>query len=230
MLVEAVQAAPHAPSSLKLDENDLVQALFENLGSDLRHAMFNRERCVAQGGYSFKDCRAAFSKDMAAKVILKERESKPLIDELKKIDGYQQLSHKSRVELQPVKNADVVSVDGAPVALRKNGELIPTLVNNEAITTLPKVVVDMGAVPHVVGGADIMAPGIRKVQGVFSAGQLVVVVDEKYGKSLAVGRALQDSSSFSKISKGKVIQNLHYVGDPAWELIKTFAKSLQLGT
>ena len=185
---------------------------------------------MAQGGYSFKDCRDLISKDMASKVILKERESKPLIDELKKIDGYQQLSHKSRVELQPIKNAEVVFVDGDPVALRKNGQLIPTLVNNQALTTLPKVVVDMGAVPHVVGGADIMAPGIRKVQGDFSVGQLLVIVDEKHGKSLALGRALQDSSSLSKISKGKVIQNLHYVGDPAWELIKTFAKSSQIGS
>jgi PUA-domain protein len=167
---------------------------------------------------------------MAAKVILKERESKPLIDELKKIDGYQQLSHKSRVELQPIKNAELVFVDGHPVALRRSGELIPTLVNNEAIVTLPKVVVDMGAVPHVVGGADIMAPGIRKVQGVFSVGQLLVIVDEKHGKGLALGRALQDSSSISKISKGKVIQNLHYVGDSAWELIKTFSKSPQAGS
>ncbi len=167
---------------------------------------------------------------MAAKVILKERESKPLIDELKKIDGYQQLSHKSRVELQPTKNAEIVFVDGHPVALRKSGQLIPTLVNTEAITSLPKVVVDMGAVPHVVGGADIMAPGIRKVQGVFSAGQLLVIVDEKHGKGLALGRALQDSASLSKISKGKVIQNLHYVGDSAWELIKPFSKPSQLGT
>ncbi len=167
---------------------------------------------------------------MAAKIILKERESKPLIDELKKIDGYQQLSHKSRVELQPTKNAEVVFVDGQPVALRKRGQLIPTLVNTEAISTLPKVVVDMGAVPHVVGGADIMAPGIRKVQGTFSAGQLLIIMDEKHGKGIALGRALQDSASISKVSKGKVIQNLHYVGDSAWELIKPFSKPPQLGS
>jgi predicted RNA-binding protein (TIGR00451 family) len=124
----------------------------------------------------------------------------------------------------------VIFVDGDPIALRKNGQLIPTLVNNEAIMTLPKVVVDMGAVPHVVGGADIMAPGIRKVQGDFSVGQLLVIVDEKHGKSLALGRALQDSSSLSKISKGKVIQNLHYVGDTAWDLVKQFSKPPQLGS
>src|SRR6266849_6643172 len=146
---------------------------------------------------------------MAAKVILKERESKPLIDELKKIDGYQQLSHKSRVELQPIKNAEVVFVDGDPVALRKNGQLIPTLVNTEAIMTLPKVVVDMGAVPHVVGGADIMAPGIRKVQGVFGENQLVVIADEKHGKFLAVGSSILASGTLATTKKGKVVVNLH---------------------
>jgi len=52
---------------------------------------------------------------MIAKVILKERESKPLIDELKKMGGYQQLSHKSRVELQPIKNAEIIFVRDTPL-------------------------------------------------------------------------------------------------------------------
>ncbi len=185
---------------------------------------------MAHGGCSFKDCRGQVGEDMAARIILKERESKPLIDELKKLDGYQGLSHKSRVEIQSAKGVEVIFVDGHPVALRKGEHLIPTLINNEVIATLPKVIVDMGAVPHIVGGADIMAPGIRKVQGSFPVGQLLVVVDEKHGKSLALGRALHDAASISKIGKGKVIQNLHYVGDAAWEIIKVFSKTSRVGT
>jgi PUA domain protein len=85
---------------------------------------------------------------------------------------------------------------------------------------MPRIVVDMGAVPHVVGGADIMAPGIRKVSGEFAERQFLVVVDEKHGKYLAVGRALVGSGPMAATKKGKVVENLHYVGDLIWEVIK----------
>jgi PUA domain protein len=78
----------------------------------------------------------------------------------------------------------------------------------------------MGAVPHVVGGADIMAPGIRKVNGEFAEKQLLVVVDEKHGKYLAVGRALTGSGPLAAAKKGKVVENIHYVGDLIWDVIK----------
>lgn len=86
---------------------------------------------------------------------------------------------------------------------------------------MPRIIVDMGAVPHVVGGADIMAPGIRRVQGDFKENQLVVIVDEKHGKFLAVGSSLLASRTLASTKKGKVILNLHYVGDPVWEAIKS---------
>jgi malignant T-cell-amplified sequence len=85
---------------------------------------------------------------------------------------------------------------------------------------MPRIVVDMGAVPHVAGGADIMAPGIRKVNGEFAERQFLVVVDEKHGKYLAVGRALVGSTPMSATKKGKVVENVHYVGDLIWEVIK----------
>ena len=65
-----------------------------------------------------------------------------------------------------------------------------------------------------------MAPGIRKVNGEFAEGQLIVVVDEKHGKSLAVGRALMASGAIAATKKGKVVENIHYVGDLIWEVIK----------
>ncbi len=147
-----------------------------------------------------------------------------MLEALRNISGGP-LSHKSRVELELVKDAEVVFVDGEPVAMRKKGELFPVLVDTAAMERLPWVVVDMGAVPHVVGGADVMAPGIRRVQGKFSSGQLLVVVDEKHGKYLALGRSLVDSTTLSGLKKGKAIQNLHYVGDPVWEVVKGFLRA-----
>ncbi len=160
---------------------------------------------------------------LPTRTILKDRDSKPLIESLKKLGGHQDISHKSRVELEAVKDAEIVFVDGEPLAFLKKGELIPVLVNQAALDALPRIVVDMGAIPHVAGGADVMAPGVRTIKGVFSAGQLVVVVDEKHGKHLAVGKGLSDSIALGIAKKGKVVENLHYVGDPIWEIVKVFS-------
>ncbi len=134
------------------------------------------------------------------------------------------LSSKSRVELEEVKDDQVVFVDGQPLALRRKERLIPILVNTTTLSQMPKVIVDMGAVPHVVGGADVMTPGVRRVEGEFAVDGLVVVIDEKYGKHLAVGRALLESKALATAKKGKAVENLHYVGDPIWEAVKGFSR------
>lgn len=161
--------------------------------------------------------------DLTGRIILKDRDAKPLIEELNKIVGLGHLTHKSRVETEAVKNSEVIFVDGRPIAFKREGVLIPVLTNSAALEKMPRITVDMGAVPHVVGGADIMAPGIRRVEGVFADNALAVIVDEKHGKFLAIGKSLFDSEKLSATKKGKAIINLHYVGDQIWEIIKTLA-------
>lgn len=161
--------------------------------------------------------------NLTGRTILKDRDAKPLIEELNKIPGLGQLSHKTRVETEAVKNSEIAFVDGQPIAFKRDGAFIPVLTNLPAIEKMPRITVDMGAVPHVVGGADIMAPGIRRVDGVFGENSLAVVVDEKHGKFLAVGRSILNSEKLSATKKGKVIINLHYVGDPIWEIIKSLS-------
>ena len=158
---------------------------------------------------------------MPNRTILKDRDTKPLIDELNKIPGLEHLSRKSRVETETVKSSEVIFVDGQPIAFKTEGHFVPVLTNIPALEKMPRITVDMGAVPHVVGGADIMAPGIRKVEGTFGEGELVVVVDEKHGKFLSVGRSLLASEALATTKKGKVITNVHYVGDPVWETMKS---------
>src|SRR5437879_8781322 len=91
--------------------------------------------------------------------------------------------------------------------------MIPSLVNNESLNTLPRIVVDMGAVPHICGGADVMAPGIRKVEGEFGEGGLVSVVDERHGKFLAVGQSLADSKTLRATKKGRWGRIWHIAGN-----------------
>ncbi len=124
-----------------------------------------------------------------------------------------------------VKISEVIFVDGVPVAFKREGQFVPVLTNTVALEKMPRVTVDMGAVPHVVDGADIMAPGIRKVEGTFGEKELVIIVDEKHGKFLSVGRSLLGSEALAATKKGKVIVNIHYVGDVVWETIKSQASS-----
>ena len=157
---------------------------------------------------------------MTVRTILKDRDSKPLIEELRHLPNQQNLTHKSRVEIETVKDSEIIFVDGVAIAFRRNGELAPVLTNTSALDGMPRIVVDMGAVPHVAGGADIMAPGIRRINGEFGDRQLLVVVDEKHGKYLAVGRALIGSGPMAATKKGKAVENVHYVGDLIWEVVK----------
>jgi len=221
VLVEAVESSSYSSSAFKLDKYDFVQALFEDLRGNFRHSLFNRRVAVVGRRYSFKDCLFPDRENvLTVRTILKDRDSKPLIEELRALPNQQHLTHKARVEIETVKDSDIVFVDGVAVAFRRKGELAPVLTNTSALDALPRIVVDMGAVPHVVGGADIMAPGIRRVTGEFGEKQLLTVVDEKHGKYLAVGKALTGSGPLAAAKKGKVVENIHYVGDLIWEVIK----------
>jgi PUA-domain protein len=85
---------------------------------------------------------------------------------------------------------------------------------------LPKVIVDMGAVPHIANGADVMAPGIYDLDKKLVEGKLVVIIDQKNLVPLAVGRMLLSVETILEINKGRAIDTLHYVGDPLWKLAK----------
>jgi len=112
----------------------------------------------------------------------------------------------------------VYLLDGVVRLARKDDTLFPTL-TNPVLEGLPSVVVDMGAVPFVCNGADVMAPGIVEVRGNFEESELVVVRDLRHGKALAVGKALVASEEMRGMKKGKAVRNLHYVGDRIWKTI-----------
>lgn len=80
---------------------------------------------------------------------------------------------------------------------------------------MKKVVVDMGAVKFVASGADIMRPGIKEFDEV-SKNDFVMIVDEKNKKPLAIGQMMNSSDELKVILTGKVIKNLHFVGDKIW--------------
>ncbi|HJJ88927.1 MAG TPA: RNA-binding protein [Methanocorpusculum sp.] len=81
-----------------------------------------------------------------------------------------------------------------------------------------RIVVDMGAVPYLINGADVMRPGIVSVTDDVVAGRPALVVDESHNKPLAVVLSLYDADDIIALEKGKVAKNLHYIGDDLWNL------------
>jgi len=157
---------------------------------------------------------------------LKEKESKELLERASqrfKVSLKQVLGEKAGIEVVETEFGEVCLIDGKPVLVVTEAAVYPALVSKELFEMLPKIVVDMGAVPFVCKGANIMAPGIRRFEGSFAKGDIVFVVDEKHGKPLALGEATYDVEEAKNVKRGMVIKNIHYVGDSIWKLIKDLA-------
>ncbi len=107
--------------------------------------------------------------------------------------------------------------DGFVLLVDIEGILIPTLKLLLENNFLPKVTCDMGAVKFLCKGADLMKPGILNVEE-FGKGSIVSVVDENNGKPIAICRALYSSEEIQDMKEGKVLENLHFVGDDLWNL------------
>jgi len=158
--------------------------------------------------------------------FLKESEAKKIINDFCKIINAKPeelFRSKPKVELLETDQAEFFIFDKIPFSVKTQEAFFPTLLFREALRFLPKVIIDMGAVPHVCNGADIMAPGVVRIDGRFNEGDLILIVDEKHEKPLAIGLSLFDSEVMKITRRGKIVKNLHYVGDKIWNFIKGFA-------
>ncbi|HET6581244.1 MAG TPA: RNA-binding protein, partial [Methanoregula sp.] len=72
-----------------------------------------------------------------------------------------------------------------------------------------RIVVDAGAIPYVVNGADVMRPGIVSVTDDVKSSSPVQIVDERHGKPLAIGVALLDAPDIRASTSGKMCKNFH---------------------
>ena len=150
---------------------------------------------------------------------LKDRESKQIIKEFMNRfpASTESLDSVKHLEEEIVEDSLVFFTDDKPWIVRIQNRFLPSLKYDQVLNSLPKIVVDMGAIPHIANGAQIMRPGIRQIEGQFSAEDVVVIVDEKYRKIIALGIAEADSEKMRSMTKGRVITNIHYVGDPLWK-------------
>jgi len=160
--------------------------------------------------------------------FLSDREATQLLDEFSQklgLDVKQLLGTKTKIEVAETQTAKVFFVNNRPLLAVLNDTLLPTLLFEEALHLLPKIVVNMGAVPHICNGADIMAPGVVQIEEEYKTNDYVIVVDERHNKPLALVTALTDSQTALKMQHGKIAKNIHYVGDNLWNQLKKLASS-----
>jgi PUA domain protein len=158
---------------------------------------------------------------------LKAKESKQILtqaSEKLKINLESMFGTKDSLEIVEGEFGELLLIDGKPVLFKTADSVLPTLTSVEILAKLPKVVVDMGAVRFVCNGADVMAPGIVRYEGSFVKGNVVVVVDVKHGKTLALGEILYSSEEVKNIKQGPIIKTKHYVSDKVWNFAKTLTE------
>ncbi len=95
--------------------------------------------------------------------------------------------------------------------------ILKNIIENKILyDKIKKVTVDMGAVKFVVSGADVMRPGIVSFDEEIMKDKIVLVVDVTHKKPLAVGKMMFSGDEAKAMASGKVVKNLHYVGDKVW--------------
>lgn len=155
--------------------------------------------------------------------FLKAKEAKRFLSEVSETLGTdieQFLESKTRLEVNETETAEIFLFNGTPLLARADGHLFPTLSFEDLFPLMPKLVVDMGAVPYVCKGADVMAPGVVSIKGEFKENDVLLITDERHGKPLAVGVALFSSEDMKAVNRGKTVKTLHYVGDKVWNHLK----------
>jgi len=143
---------------------------------------------------------------------VRRKEARIILDILSKKFG---AVEGERVEVAEFEEKKIIFLDEHITFVEDENGVYPYL-GGSYTDHLPRVVVDMGAIRFVCNGADVMAPGITEMDA-FDEGAVVVIRDVNHGKALAIGLANKSSAEIEESKKGKVIKNLHYVGDKLWE-------------
>lgn len=120
------------------------------------------------------------------------------------------------------KKDNIIYKDKEPLFFEYEGQLIPTLrfvlrLSAQGKNFLKRIVVDMPAVPFMAKGADVMRPGIVGFDEGIRENEVVAIVDERNKKPLAIGISALSSEQLKETEKGRVVKNIHFVGDDIWK-------------
>ncbi|MCK4480699.1 MAG: hypothetical protein KAV01_09240 [Candidatus Lokiarchaeota archaeon] len=131
---------------------------------------------------------------------------------------------KSNVEVIETEAGDTLYAINNVLKLWKSKEgyipVLTLLLKNQV--EMKTIVVDFGAIRYVTNGADVMRPGITKIDPSIKKGDIVSIIEETKNRALAIGKAMFDAPEMEAKSSGKVIKNLHTIQDSVWEFEKQF--------
>lgn len=155
------------------------------------------------------------SKSKKMRKLLRKKEIKQLHKYLKQ----EVIDSAKRIEELKDNDGEFIFIDEEPVLFKLNNEWINTLnaiIKNINIKEFKKIKVDQGAIRFVVNGADIMRPGIVEIDESIEKNEIILIIEETHNKPLAIGISMLSGLELKEITTGKVIQNIHYVGDAIW--------------
>lgn len=99
----------------------------------------------------------------------------------------------------------------------KEFQFFPHL-KSKLLDTFKTITIDVGAVPFLLKGADMMRPGITQIDDDFQSGDIIVIIDEVKQLKIGVGLALVSSNEMKELKTGKVVKTIHYFKDEYYEV------------
>lgn len=155
------------------------------------------------------------------KWVLSHRDSEEMIGKVESSTGLKLTLPKSAQAkcAEPEDGLVFVELDGLEF-VQAADRFIPFVGSQATLALFPVAVVDEGAIKFLLNGADVMRPGVRKLDEWGEAGRYVVVREEKKGRAIAVGLSTVTSAQAKEMTKGPCLKNLHHVGDRYWNLHK----------
>ncbi|MFX1406260.1 MAG: DUF1947 domain-containing protein [Promethearchaeota archaeon] len=132
---------------------------------------------------------------------------------------------KSKIEIIQTEEGDTLYAINKELKMWKTDDdgFIPVLtflLNNKV--KIKSIVVDMGAIRYVANGADVMRPGITRIDPSIKKDDIVQIIDETHDRAIAVGKAMFNAKKMEDMKEGKVVKNLHTIQDSVWKFEKEF--------
>ena len=152
--------------------------------------------------------------------IISNKIKKQLINKLQGIVENPQaiLPKQENVERIVTEKYVLYLIKGKPILFEISNRIFPTIhCVREHKMSLPKVIVDLGAIKYIVNGADVMAPGIVYFDKNIEIDTIVSIHEEKAESVLAIGVSLISAEEFKNRKSGKVIKNVHHLNDAIWK-------------
>lgn len=148
---------------------------------------------------------------------IRRKEAKGILEEASKFGVEASTDEFKLAETIQQGEYTVLLLDKVPILIiTSSGEIVPHLQTYGKRVRCPQVTVDDRAAPHIIGGADVMAPGVVSTDE-FKGGGAVVALNSA-GRALSSGIAVLSSDEIKQVNKGRAVRTVHVVGDQIWKL------------